>query len=493
MKINDLNKLIEETLYKEVRNTLLEEMSMNYEVYHIMCDGEPIATYETEQEAKEDLPQYQTKKELKGKELIIEKGKYESHEDMIKKLDEMGEKLETNENLKENKNMKKKSKLQEMFGDDLMGDDSTINVDVSNYDELDNAVSDLLSKSKNSDASDKAMEDMGIDDSEMDSDMDDEGMRSKLPSDDYGDVFVGGLGDEGDEEEGDDDQDLGATDELPMDDEDVDSSLDEEGMCVECGKMDETKSTCNECGNMLNEEGMCSECGVVKESHKKYLKLTESQLIDKIKKIINEAMKGEPGTPGVPGVTITKKSQKRSKTDNDSYLKDVEKKMKNYLSFEGNDNPEFPNQISKGDKMAIVNSEKEEEIKDMNFAGLQNLDYDLEPSEKFKDRMKKAIEGHTTMGNSPTTEKPTIQPSNEADKGAESKEKTGNVVNSKKAVTKLNKQIKNRTKEKEERVLYPKEKVPTKNLKEDVDVNKKVISEEVKRMKDLLGYNKKTQ
>ena len=45
-----------------------------------------------------------------------------------------------------------------------------------------------------------------------------------------------------------------------------------------------------ECGGMMNEEGMCSECGkMMYESNKKTLKLTESELVSLISRMVSEA------------------------------------------------------------------------------------------------------------------------------------------------------------------------------------------------------------
>ena len=164
-------------------------------------------------------------------------------------------------------------------------------------------------------------------------------------------------------------------------------------------------------------------------------------------------------------------------------MKDVEKKMKNYLNFDGNDNPEFPKPIGKGEKVARTNTEKQDEEVAKNFAGLQNLHYDIEPSKEWRDRQERAINGHSTMGNAPMTEDPKMVPSNGADKGKVS-QKTSNVVKDDKAGKKLKKQIKDRSKDKEERELYNKQAVPVKT---------KNLNEEIERMRKISGYNKKTQ
>jgi ribosomal protein L37E len=284
------------------------------------------------------------------------------------------------------------------------------------------------------------------------------------------------------------------------------SMLNEEGVCNECGMpksmeedmseydMMEEKHMCSECGSMLNEEGMCNECGMPRsmeeymyESKKRTVVLKESELIDVIKKIVKES---------IPGLKAAEKSKKDSKKDNDDYYGEVAKKMKNYLQFEGNDNPEFPHQIGKGEKVARQNTPEEDDEVAKNFAGLENLDYDVEPSQKFKDRLKMAIEGDSTMGNGVYTEKPKIKPSNGADKGKEPKEKLGNQIKTKTA-EKINKQVKNRKADKENRVIYKKENVPvdTKKNKKAINENQlpKTLLEEIQKMKKLSNYNDRTQ
>ena len=111
------------------------------------------------------------------------------------------------------------------------------------------------------------------------------------------------------------------------------------------------------------------------------------------------------------------------------------------------------------------------------------MDYDIEPSQQFKDRLKKSIEGHTTTGNAPTTEKPSIKPSNGAEKGKDAEEKSGNTIKTD-TPKKLEKQAADRKVDKDNRELYPKQSVPVKT---------KNINEEVEKMKKMFNYNEKTQ
>jgi hypothetical protein len=258
------------------------------------------------------------------------------------------------------------------------------------------------------------------------------------------------------------------------------------GMCSECGKMlTEEGTMCSECLSMKeNDKEMCAECGTVKESHTpKKLKLKESQLKRILKNLINEAMKGQPGTPGIVGKTVAQRSSKESGVQAKAHLKDVEKKMKDYLSFDGNTNPEFPHQNG-GDRMAIHPSKEQADEIAKNKAGLQNLDYDMEPSENFKKRLEAAIKGDTKMGNSAVTGDNSIKTSNGA-KANDAKEKSGNTIPTKTDEF-LTKQMKDRQEDKDERELYNRAAVPTKTVSESVD-------KELNAIKRLSGYNKRTQ
>jgi hypothetical protein len=103
MKVSELKQMVENIVLDEVRKTIMEESTANKEVYHIKCEGIPLATFESEKEAQEALPDY--KEKHKDGELIIEKGVYESNEDMIDKLDEMNDELDEIENTENMENM----------------------------------------------------------------------------------------------------------------------------------------------------------------------------------------------------------------------------------------------------------------------------------------------------------------------------------------------------------------------------------------------------
>jgi hypothetical protein len=259
--------------------------------------------------------------------------------------------------------------------------------------------------------------------------------------------------------------------------------------CEKCGKevcecwqsmeeeVTEEKECCSKCGKEV------CECGTMYESKKKTVKLTESQLIEMISKMVSES---------IPGLETAKRAHKESGKQNkeaiDDMMNDVNKAQH---SFDNNDKPEFPHQLnSKTKKAAYSNTKEQDEETAKNFAGLQNLEYDLEPSETFKKRQKMAIEGNTLMGNAPYTDKPSIKPSNGADMGKEAKEKQGNHIPTPETAKKMEKQIKDRGEDKENRVLYSKEKVPVSESKVSFSA---VLLEEMNKMKNLSSYNKKTQ
>ena len=478
MKVKELDNLIESIISSEIRNTILNEsMDKKYEVYHIKCDGEPVETYHNEEEAQEHLQILE--KEHPDKEFLIEKEVYESHEDMIHKLDEMGEQLE------EGNNDIDEDKLEPGFKSEVRA-------------KLEKELGREPSKQELIKAVTKELEKQLKDDEEFfnkHSKQQNEEMLNNTECNECGGM------------------------------------INEEGMCNECGtpyqqmeeiidlnklgdnegnhphfrhneehdgEMDETDGECMECGDGYMEEhaqdgdpqNVCSkcgkevcECGGMYESKKRTIRLTETELKELISKMVAES---------IPGLDAAKKAHKESGIQNkkelDDMMKDVEK---NYLSFDNNDKPEFPHQLnSKTKKQAYTNTEEQDEETAKNFAGLQNLEYDLEPSEAFKKRLKMAIEGDSLMGNGPITEKPSIKPSNGADKGKEAKEKQGNHIPTPQTAKKMETQMKDREKDKKERVIYPKEKVPVSESKVSFS---NVLLEEMNKMKKLSSYNKKTQ
>ena len=462
--------------------------STGKEVYHIKCDGEPIATFDSEEEAKEELPDYEEKHP--GKELIVEKGIYESYEDMIDKLDEMGEKLEETDEINEwSGNQEEpyegmggvveelKEKAQQLFERGAIDDQELY--EIENI--IDNNIEEYWDASM----------DGGIDVKNMFTQIvkdvaphlirkkkkENTNMENQEPIDEK---LVGKQ------------KNIDKNDNGKIDPEDF-KMLNKEEECNECGEMNEDDmegmdsfgddyenlsdgdapedevneepKMCSECGGMMNEEGACNECGGagMYESKKKTLRLKESEMLDMIQRIVKES---------VPGITVTKKAQTQSKKDNEANASDVAKKIKGVTTFDGNDNPEFPKPIGKGEKVARKNSpEQEEEIEDNRGGGLEDLHYDIEPSQQFKDRLKKSLDGHTSTGNS---------------------QDAGNVIKSDLGKN-IAKKVERKQKQRKDMVMYNKDVSPTKEVNESKNSLSSILEEEIKKMKNIASYDKKTQ
>lgn len=470
MKLTELNNLIESTLQTEIKKRIINESKK--QVFHIKCEGEPVATFDTEEEANEELPKY--KKSHPDKELIIEPGLYESHSDMIDKLDEMGEELEE----KENQNMENQQSMEEnpfayMAMMAKKNNDKTFEFDGKTYDveecwkQLEEEES-IGEEEECQECGDQSMSEGGEDDY-LDSAYED---RTHIDDEPYNYNYE-------DEDEFEDDgtcSECGGTGVGSTPDQDCPIchgngyiKRREEDDSDNTGEdLFETKSMCSECGAMLNEEGMCMECGPtnMKESKKKVLRLKESELVKLISKMVSES---------VPGLEVTKKSQSATKKETGEYVGSVEKKMKDYLSIPGNDNPEFPKQVGKGEKAAVHFDSKEDQEYVDNYRGNTSLDldYDSEPSEKFKKRLKNALEGDSTMGNS---------------------QDAGNVVKTDTG-KKLAKIADVKKKDEKTFPMYKKDSQPVteKKVNESKVSFSNVLKEEVEKMKKLSTYNKKTQ
>jgi len=419
MNLSDINSLIESIAKEEVKNMILSESENNKkEVYHIKLEGEPIETFKSREEAEKVLPKYQEKE--KG-ELIIEPEVYESYEDMIEKMDLMGQELEE----KENQNMENQEPMEG------------------------NAFAYAALKAKESGKKSFKFKGKEHDVEEAWKQLEEEeGMCYEC-------------GDKSMEEKL-----VGNQDKLDKDKDGKITKKDFDMLRDVKEELDEEKKTCNECGSMLNEEGMCSECGSMmneSKTKKRTIRLTESEMVELIKKMVKES---------IPGVEVTKKAQSQSKKDNEDNAKNVGEKISKATKIEGSDNPEFPHQNNSGTKVARQNNEEENEFVEDNRGGKSiDLDYDHEPSDKFKKRLKSALEGDSTMGNS---------------------QEAANVVKSDLG-KKLAKQAERKGKKDEEAPRYKKEPQPVKEVNESEKQVSSVLKEEIQKMKKIASYNKKTQ
>jgi hypothetical protein len=392
MKVTELNSIIENAVINEIKKTILSESEEGKkDVYHIKCEGVPLATFDTEEEANEALPTYKDKH--KDGELIIEKGVYENHGDMMDKLDEMNDQLEETDDMQN---------TQPMEGNEFSGalkaakdaGEEKFTVDGQEYD-----VEECWSK--------QMEEELHGNQDKIDADND-----GKISANDFKMLLVKKKSD-----------------------------------------VEEIEEPCDECGS-----GMTS----VNES-KKVLRLTESEMIKVIKSIVKES---------IPGLEALNKAKKGTGEESKSHMADVEKEMKKQASFDGNDNPEFPKQVNKGEKVARVNSEKEDEdVADNRGGGMEDLDYVNEPSENFKKRLKMALEGDALMGNS---------------------QEYANVIKSDTG-KKLAKKVLRKDKEEEGAPMYNKDVQPSKDVNESKLNFSDLLNEEISKMKNIASYNKKTQ
>ena len=212
----------------------------------------------------------------------------------------------------------------------------------------------------------------------------------------------------------------------------------------------------------------------VKES----IQLTEDELIELIENIVKE----------------TNASLKKSKTENDDYIKSVTEKMKKYLKDGSKGkydmNPEqFPKgngELAKMSKKAYTPSKAVEEYIE-NFVyspGMENLEYEIKPNDEW---LEKNIEGSSMTGNG--------KGGNAIDTGL------GKKINAKRKKN-LYGVEKNRSYNRVAQPVVDNAGEDThsntldsifKKLGESDEKKTKLINEEMEKMKHLLGYKKKTQ
>ena len=218
---------------------------------------------------------------------------------------------------------------------------------------------------------------------------------------------------------------------------------------------------------------------------------TEDEIIDIIEGIIKEEDNIKRGKSPA-GYSAYEKSHKGSGKEEDDYMKDLSKKMKDYLKdgskgkYEMNPKifPKGNGQLEKMEKKAYeISKDGEEFLDDYMRPGMENLDYDeIHPNE---DWMKDNIEGSSRTGNNPEWA------------NAEETE-LGEKINKKR---KENKFAKNRRK------AYNKAPQPVVSDKPGQESGKGIhinvesvndkqtqkLTEEFSRMKQLMGYEDNTQ
>jgi hypothetical protein len=233
----------------------------------------------------------------------------------------------------------------------------------------------------------------------------------------------------------------------------------------------------------------------VKESYR----LTETELVSMIEKIVKEQkteavektketkLKPIGGTP--KGYSAYEKAHKGSGKENDDNIKDVTKKMKDYLKDGSKGdydmNPKmFPvgnGELEKMDKMAF---EMTDDLEDFNYE-IAGLNLPTPDAVEFnEDFMEKLYKGDSTTGNAPGGNALESKANDRFDK-----------LRKKNTLKKLKDQSYNRVSQPVYNEKSGTEKGKGINIKlESVEDKKtKQISEEFNRMKSLIGYDRKTQ
>ena len=498
MKSTEITNIIESILAEEVKNAITTEAGTTKRVkYHVTCEGEPLASFDSIDEAK-DYVEKNKEGELKGKKkLLIDKKTYGSYQEMIDHLDEIAQSLEEKETpateINEYGNMQDpyeyydeimeevKAKVDEWLGagkiDEQEHYEMYFKIDSSDY-EWDynrgggNKAKHILIQLAKECAPHLLVKKK----------KETENMENQEPME--GNAYIKAMLDA--KEKGEE------SFEVDGETHDVKESWkqleEEEGMCegagcsgemmegeicetcgckeCECGKKETNegdKGTCSECGTMLQEDGSCNECaGKMTESKKVKIRLSESELTKLISKLVMEA---------IPGLESVKKSHSQSSGQD---LKDSNKKIDDYLKgVSGSTKPEFPNQEgTEKEKEAYRNTSDEEEFIDTyRGKGLQDLDYDNKPSKEFIERLRMALEGDPKMGNG--------------------QKDTANTTPSNVGKD-LYKSIDKEKKTRHAEPAYKKDPAPTKEVNESVKKDS-VVLEEMNRIKNMANYNKKTQ
>jgi hypothetical protein len=233
----------------------------------------------------------------------------------------------------------------------------------------------------------------------------------------------------------------------------------------------------------------------VKEN-KNFLRLTENELVDFIEKIVKEQLdsKSNISVKTPKGLTKTKEVLNKSENENESNLKNVSKKMSDYLKdgskgkFEMNPTqfPKGNGEIEKMSKKAYTPSGAVEEyIENFAYPGLENLSYDeIKPNEEW---VEKNITGSSKTGNN-------TEWANAVDTGL------GDKINEKRKKNLYQKEKQRSYKRVSQPVDEAGEGEGEKELDkmfatlESKEVKKtKMINEDMGKMKNLISYNRKTQ
>jgi len=229
----------------------------------------------------------------------------------------------------------------------------------------------------------------------------------------------------------------------------------------------------------------------VKEK-KESIQMTESEMIEFIEKIVLQEEEKLKSMGKTKGLNVYQKAHTASGKENKEYLQSVAKKMKDYLKDgskgEYDTNPEiFPKgngELAKMDKKAYVPSDAVKDYTDnLTAAGQENLDYDeIHPNE---DWVTDNVEGSSRTGNNPEW----------VNTGKSDINKKRNKVRQDNMLAKIKRKAYNKSpqpivqdksgEDSGSKLMMKLESVDEKTTKQ--------MNEEFERMKNLIGYNQKTQ
>lgn len=215
---------------------------------------------------------------------------------------------------------------------------------------------------------------------------------------------------------------------------------------------------------------------------------TENEMVDMIEKIIKENTKYEKGK--VSTSNVLKSSLNKSGKEENDYIKSVTKKMKEYLKdgskgdYEMNPKhfPKGNGELEEMEKMAYVPSKTVKDYTDnLTAAALENLDYDgINPDEEW---VTDNIVGSSRTGNNPDWANAVETDVN----------KNRNKIRKDNWLAKVKRQAYNKAPQPVTDTSGNKIDGPeTVMLKLESTEDKKVLSE-ITKMKNLIGYNQKTQ
>ena len=258
----------------------------------------------------------------------------------------------------------------------------------------------------------------------------------------------------------------------------------------------------------------------VKENRKSSLKLTEDELIDLIEQIVLEQSvkdkdeKSNISNKSPEGLKKTDKVLGLNKKENDDYAKEVIKKMKDYMKdmFSGeksyDENPDdFPQsnydmEKEHNEKKYHPSDAVEEYIEAFAYPGMTNLVYDeIKPDEEM---IEKQIKGDSKNGNAVTGKdgKALGNVSKRSEKTGERFKKNfdENLYGAEQMNVSYKRQSQpvdvageNRQSGGLKKGSTTKAQKIMNQLESKEDKKSKIISEEMEKMKNLIGYNRKTQ